>query len=276
MYIPKKWIPTKPPINSEDSRTEHFLIEAVGNWIPENEVIFYGLMNSPLADEFVKVRDFTNKTKEDFFRDTVYFEKEDLIRYLYTPDDTVEVDLPENMIHEAIETAYKHYYYTPCSEMMLRHAIIELCLHKFMNSITLAFPWDIKPENDILYLYSIIPKEYIQKFNIVTGSLTDCILNSSTQYTTIIMNDLEECKKFINENEKYRTYETFFLVRNHSKNVHVFQTDDGSLDFEEVGNEEIAKKLINLDTGIPITRMRFARYEPSLYIDRKPIDSFIY
>ena len=265
------------PLSLNDNRDEHILIDILGNWIPECDIFYYGLLNSEYSDKLYKLKNTKVFNPRDIYLESCYFSGDDLVKYLASKDDTL-VDLDDKYIEDAIRTAFSKYSYVPCNETMLRHSIIELAYFNFIKSITLVYPWDVR-EIDHLYLSMIIPKTVLPKFKVVSGNIVDFIKSNcgtDTKYTTIISNSIEDVNKLIDNSEKYHTNESFYLLRNHSKNVkHEISEDPENpgkkkISFEEIGTEEILYKLIDSERGIPKTQMRFARYEPVLFDDVKP------
>ena len=209
----------------------------------------------------------------DIYLDTFYFSGDDLIRYLASPDDTL-ADLSEEYLTELTNAALDNYLYVPCNETMIRHSIIELAYFDFAKSITLLYPWDIR-EVDYYYLKSIIPEAILKKINIASGDICDYLKNNtSIKYTTIILNSIDDVNELIDKSDEYNTSSSLFLLRNHSENVSskIIETDgEKRIEFTEEGNDEIFLKLIDMERMIPKTQMRFARFEPHLFVDAKPV-----
>lgn len=273
-FISREDIYNQIPLTLNDNRDEHILIDALGNWIPECDLIYYGLLNSHYSQSLYKLANTSKFYPKDIYLDTCYFTGDDLIRFLASPDDTL-VELSDDYLNEATKTALDNYAYIPCNETMLRHALIELSYFDMVKSITILYPWDIR-EIDIEYLRSIIPHTILGKFKIATGSIPEYIKSrpENTQpFTTIIMNSISELNLLIDNCSEYRTKSSFFLLRNHSGNVSYRLIEkDGELvpKFDELGSMGILTKLIDEDRLIPKTEMRFARYEPLLFEDAKP------
>lgn len=268
---------SRPLLSGNANRDENFLIDTLGNWIPECELIYYGLLNSKFSDELYKLRNTSIFNPHEIYLDTCYFNGDDLIRYLASPDDTL-ANLSEDFLTEATQTALEKYLYVPCSETMLRHSIIELAYFDFVKSVTIVYPWDIR-EIDYQYLKLIIPRNVLSKFKIVSGNIIDFLKSkkdSSTVYTTIISNSIEDINEMIDNCKEYKTDKSFFLLRNHSGNTALEISNDGensteqNIAFKEIGTSEIFSKLIDTDRLVPKTQMQFARYEPMLFDDAKP------
>ena len=268
---------SKPLLSGNSNREENFLIDALGNWIPECELIYYGLLNSQFADALYKLKNTSIFNPHDIYLDTCYFNGDDLIRYLASPDDTLE-NLSEASLNDMTKAALDKYFYVPCSETMLRHSIIELAYFDFVKSITLVYPWDIR-EIDYQYLKSIIPNTVLAKFKIVSGNIIDFLKSkkeSNITYTTIISNSIDDVNEMIDNCKEYNTNTSFFLLRNHSGNTVMEFSKDcensnaQNIEFKEVGTVEIYNKLMDTERLVPKTQMQFARYEPMLFDDAKP------
>ena len=265
---------SKIPLSSGDNRDEHILIDVLGSWIPECDLIYYGLLNSPYIDELFKLKNAKIIKPHDVYLDTFYFSGDDLIRFLASPDDTL-AELSPEYLNKATNTALENYFYVPCNETMIRHSIIELAYFDFVKSITLLYPWDVR-EIDYKYLRSIIPYSVLQKFTVASGDMCGFIKSNAslqTKYTTIILNSIETLNELIDNCSTYNTSSSFFLLRNHSGNVSSKIVDnDGErkIEFNEEGNNEILYKLIDPERMIPKTQMRFGRFEPYLFNDTKP------
>ena len=267
----------KQPLISGDNRDENLLVEVLGNWIPECDIVFYGLLQSDYERFFHKLRTRTKFDPMDTYREMCYFTSKDLLKYLYSIDDNYEdIIIDANLTKEALDFAYRNFFYAPCNETMIRHAIIELAYSNFIKSVTLVYPWEPR-DVDIAYLHNIIPEAVIHKFNVADGTLLDVIETTNKEsnlingkYTTIILNSIDDVNELIDNAEKYKTDTAFFLLRNHSENVKLTRIEDRQ-EFVEVGNEIIIPKLMDIHTGIPKSQMRFARYEPILFEDDKDI-----
>ena len=263
----------RPPLSLNDNRDENIIIDILGNWIPECDLIYYGLLNSNHSNEFPKLRDVKMINPRDVYLEHCYFNANDLIRYISSEDDTL-IELDDKFLAVAIKEAIDHYSYIPCNETMLRHSIIELAYYDFVKSITLVYPWPIRPI-DIKYLQSIIPHSIMQKITVVSGNLLEYIKSKTTiKYTTIICNSVSDIVTMIDNCDEYRTWASFFLLRNSSQCVSYEISNDSETStravFAELGNDEILGRIIDPETGLPKSKMRFARYEPRLYSDSKP------
>lgn len=264
----------KVPLSVGDNRDEHILIDVLGNWIPECDLIYYGLLNSEYSEKLYKLKNVKIIKPHDIYLDTFYFIGDDLIKFLASPDDTL-VDLSDDYLADATKTALDNYFYVPCNETMIRHSIIELAYFDFVKSITLLYPWDVR-EIDYNYLKSIIPHSVMSKFVIASGDMSGFIksrVNPQFNYTTIILNSIDTVNELIDNCDEYHTSASFFLLRNHSENVSSKITEeDGKreIEFTEEGNDEILSKLIDTERMIPKTQMRFGRFEPYLFDDVKP------
>lgn len=266
---------SKMSLANRDNRDENIIIDVLGNWIPENELIYYGLLNSHYSEELYKLKNTMLFKPYDIYLDTCYFNGDDLIRYLASPDTSL-AELSDDYLTEATNTALEHYLYVPCSETMLRHSIIELAYYEFTRSITLIYPWDVR-EMDYQYLKTIIPESVMSKFVITSGDMVGYIknkVNSPNSYTTIISNSLKDINELIDNSKELKVDSSFFLLRNHSGNVkYTTSNNEKNIDFEELGNDIILPKLIDDKRMIPKSQMRFARYEPLLFEDAKPKSS---
>ena len=83
---------SQPPMSLNDGRDETFLIDAPGIWVPECEIIFYGLMGTEYQESLYKLRELTNFDSKRIYRDIGFFQASDLIRYLSSPDDTMDME----------------------------------------------------------------------------------------------------------------------------------------------------------------------------------------
>lgn len=261
---------------SVDNRDEHAIVDVLGSWIPECEVIVFGLINSDRGNELYKLRNMKRIDKHDLYLDTAYFEGRDLIKYLASKDDELK-DLDDEYIDSLIKTAYDSYLYgPPPSETMIRHALIELLYTEFFKSITLVFPWEVR-DADVWHLYHIVPQSVVDKIEVTSGRLLDIVGEnhgmdkSQFFYSTILTNSIHDTVDMILDPKKYNTSESFFLLRNHSGNTIPIADDNGNTHFQELGNEHILPLLIDVEKGgLPKSKMRFARYEPHLFADSKP------
>ena len=254
------------PLEVADNRDEYFLIDAIGAWIPECEIVFYGLMMSEYSNIFPKLKTMDKINPTDFYLDYSYLNAEDLIRYLAS-DNEEFANLSQDEITNALITAINNYLYVPCSETLLRHTILEAAYAPFVKSITISYPWELR-DIDYQYVLRIIPESLQDKIYLRTGSQLDLIRSHANsnepQYTTIITNSIEDVKYMIENAESLKTSESFFLLRNHSGNTSMKQILD-KIVFEEEGTRDILKMIIDPNTGFPNCKMRFSRYEPLLF-----------
>ena len=266
----------RPPLQSVDNREENFIIDVIGNWIPESDILFYGLLNSNYSSNFYKLQQATRIDPKSIYYNTSFYYGEDLIKYLYIKDDVLLDEsittLTDDDISFYTKMALENYHYLPSNETMLRHAIIESLFGPFMKSITLVYPWPVR-KIDIDYLSKVIPESLLNKIELRTGNLLDIIKeNANTPnrlpYTSIITNSLLEVNELIDNPNIYKTNSAFILLRNHSGNMtirKVKNNDTESYEFIENGTREILEKILNPTTGLPTTQIRFARYEPILF-----------
>ena len=194
----------KIPLSTGENRDKHILIDVLGSWIPECDLIYYGLLNSPYSNDFYKLNDIKIIKPHDIYLDTFYFSGDDLIRFLFSPDDNL-ADLSDEYLTKVTKSALDNYLYVPCNETMIRHSIIELAYFDFAKSITLLYPWNIR-DIDIKYLNSIIPRSVASKFTLASGNMCDFIKsNSQNKYTTIILNSIETLNELIDNCDTYNT-----------------------------------------------------------------------
>ncbi len=267
----------KTPLSVGDNRDENILIDALGIWLPECDLIYYGLLNSEYSDILYKLKNKSIFNPHDIYLDMCFFSGDDLIKYLASPDDNL-AELSDEFLNNATETAFNNYFYVPCNETMMRHSIIELAYYKFIKSITIMYPWALR-EIDYQFCKSLIPASIREKFKITCGNIPDFLKNkkeSNIRYTTIIMNSIDELNYLIDNNESLKTNTSTFLLRNSSDNVSYKLLDSTDkltgkkISFDEIGNKEILSKLIDEERMIPKTEMRFGRFEPLLFSDAKP------
>lgn len=253
------------PLDASNDRDEYYLIDVLGTWIPECELIFYGLLGSEHEKSLIKLREWSNFNARDVYLDLSYFTSRDLIRYLTSPDDTLE-DLSDEEISTYLTYAFNHYMYMPCSETALRHSLMETLNFDFAKSLTLVYPWDVR-DIDIKYLQSITPQSMMKKINIASGSIPEVIKETGETYTTIVSNSIDDINLLVDNKEEYKTDATLFLLRNHSENMVMDKDEEGKVVFLEAYMEGLLDKLIDMQTGLPKTQIRFGRFEPKLFSD---------
>ena len=262
----------KIPLPFIENREERYLIDITGNWIPEADIIYYGLLSSPESEDFYKLRNMTSVDPKKLYYDLAFYEATDIIRYLYSPDDTL-ADIDADTLIHYLAVAVKHYNYMPCNEIMMRHAILESTFQTFVKDVTLVYPWEIR-QIDLFYLSKIIPKKIRSKINTVTGDILEIMAeNQGDPYTSIVTNSLDAVTEMITDRDKYKSHEAFILLRNHSQNTEMKKVIiDGKdeIDFDEIGTRDILSQIIDMKTGFPTCKIRFARYEPVLFADAMP------
>lgn len=254
------------PLSSNPGRDEYFLIDVLGTWIPECDLITYGLLGTGWADQLFKLRERTNFNPNSVYHDYGFFTSDDLVRYLSSTEDLeLDSDVPDETVEEIMNFALDHYDYSQCSETMMRHAIMEIMYDDFVKSVTLVYPWQIRPI-DTFYLRRITPPQIFEKLNLASGKLSEiAAMDSEIEYTTIISNSIEDISLMVDDPKKYHCQAAMFLLRNHSQNMEIVLGEDEYPSFNEVGMEELLPKLIDFNTGLPLTGMRFGRFEPRLF-----------
>lgn len=273
----KDGIYTKQPLGNTENRDERFLIEVPGIWVPECDIILYGLLNSKVANEIYKIRNNSSFNIHEEYQKMAYFTIEDCIRYLVSSNEELDTDISEEDIVNYLREALINYKYIPCNETMLRNAIIEAALYPFIKEVTLVFPWKLR-KIDMVYLYKIVPESIISKFNIKDSITISEIIKQraeekeNEQYTTIISNEIEEIRYLINNLKELKLDAPLFLLRNHSRNTILKYDENNEPYFEEVGDRDIFEKIFDPETGLPMTNTRFARFKPYLFVDMEPID----
>ena len=124
LYTNRTNIYNKLPLDSNGDREEDFLIEVLGNWIPESDIIFWGLLNSEFSENFYKLRSHTSFDQRSVYLNTCYFRADDLVRYLSSVDDTLDRDLTDEEVKMYVQVALNNYTFVPSNETMMRHSII--------------------------------------------------------------------------------------------------------------------------------------------------------
>lgn len=268
----------KQPFNATDDREEHFLIEVPGIFVPECDIVYYGLLQSEYSEELFKLREATVFDPREIYNDHMYFTGPHLIQYLASDSEELESCDADYLGHLYV-TALNTYKYNPANETMIRHAIIEAAMYDFVKSVSLVYPWGAR-EIDIMYMSKILPTKVKKKLRYFSGSLMDAVKNRPDKipfYTTILTNSIEDVNDMIDHASEYQTDQAFFLLRNHSENTSVSMVpdpDDPSkeiVQFDEEGSLEIMNKLFT-PSGMQKGLMRFARFVPYLYSDRKPLN----
>lgn len=264
------------PFWSNDDREEHFLIEVPGAWVPECDIVYYGLLKSDQSEKFFKLRETTRFNPYQIYNDHMYFNAEDLIRYLYSPDLSL-ASLEPSFIRDTFITALNMYDYSIANETMIRHALIESALFDKVKSVSLVYPWGTR-RIDSDFISRILPSEVRSKIRFFNGSLMEAIQDKPKDidfFTTIVLNSMEDLNTCIDKRIELSTANSTFLLRNHSGNTSHTIVDDPKNPgqkqavFQEIGTKEINEKLMTAN-GIPLTGIRWARFEPMLYQDRKP------
>jgi hypothetical protein len=179
----------------------------------------------------------------------------------------MDMEMSDDEVERAMNVALSHYMYIPCSETMMRHSIMEIMYDNFVKSVTLVYPWAVRPL-DVEYLRSITPEAIMDKLILTTGKIPDVIEATDLTYTTIITNSIEDINLMVDDPKRYRVDSTMFLLRNHSGNMIMYKNpEDGSVEFIEDNMDDLLPKLIDMKTGFPRSRIRFGRFEPQLYSD---------
>ena len=55
-YTEKKDLYNNIPLSLNENRDENILIDILGNWIPECDLIYYGLLSSKYSEELYKLK----------------------------------------------------------------------------------------------------------------------------------------------------------------------------------------------------------------------------
>ena len=125
-------------------------------------------------------------------------------------------------------------------------------------------------------LRKITPPAIFDKLNLASGNIADfASLDSGVEYTTVIINSIDDIDRMVSDPKRHHCESATFLLRNHSGNMDVLKNPDGTLSFNESGMDQLLPKLIDFNSGLPITEMRFGRFEPELFsVAEKRIPSF--
>lgn len=273
------YVTNKQPLYNYDNREENILIETPGIIIPECDEIIYGLLFSKYSSAFEKLRNLNRINPKTLYYETAFFHKFDLLRHLANDDEKKRLEDPA-YCNELLQVAHEQYLCEPCGETMIRHAFIELAYQPFIKTVTFLYPYEIR-DIDMQYLSTIIPKSIREKFFFVSGNLLDIVEENHElpktdfSYTTIVTNSLSDILSLLENPKKYPVKSTCFLLRNHSGNMEICETIDTvtkqpKIIFREKYTKEILERMVDIETGIPITENRFGRFEPTLFIDMKP------
>lgn len=278
----KSFLYNKQPLGASEDRDEYFLVEVPGIIVPECDFIYYGLLEGDHSEEFIKLRDRTEFNQRDIYNEHVYFQATDLIAYLLSPDDTLE-SCDADFLGEMYVDALNTYKYNPANETMIRHALIEAAMYDFVKKVCLVYPWGARPIDQI-FMTRILPEKVRNKVMHFSGNLMDAIKNPPPDipfFTTIATNSIEDVHDMIDNASKYKTDQALILLRNHSGNTEMKSAPDPEdpsktiTSFDEIGTAEIIDKLMT-PRGFPKGKIRFARFVPYLYSDRKPNDGDLY
>lgn len=266
IYTRHESIYSSTPLSVNPERDETFIIDVAGTWVPECDLIFYGLMGTEYGEQLYKIRERTDLDPIHIYHDFSFFNASDLVRYLSSTEDLeIDQELTDEEVGQMIMTALDHYDYSQCSETMMRHSIMEIMYHRFVKSVTLVYPWPIRPI-DIMYLQRITPSSIFDKLTVASGNIPDIVrADVEKQYTTVISNSIEDIDRMVSDPKEFRCESTMFLLRNHSGNMDIEIGEDGYPDFLEAKMDGLLEKLIDFDSGIPLTGMRFGRFEPRLF-----------
>ena len=146
---------------------------------------------------------------------------------------------------------------------------MNLMYNDFFKSLTLVYPWKPRPM-DIAYIQGLTPPTIFKKILISEGSIKDTILNNpKVNYTTIVMNSIDEVLDIMSDPNKYRTDASVILLRNSSENSEKTYDENKKVIYKELKNREILTKLIDKKTGYLKCRTQFARFFPERFTTEK-------
>lgn len=276
MALQSDFVYNRQPFTATDDREEYFLVEVPGIFVPECDFIYYGLLESKYSEELFKLREQTSFNVHDIYNNHMYLTATDLIAYLSSPNEHLDKCDADYLGHLYV-TALDTYKYNPANETMVRHALIEAAMYDFVKAVCLVYPWGVR-DIDLLFLSKILPSRVQKKIRHFSGTLMEAIKDRPHDipyYTTIATNSIEDVHDMIDHAQEYKTDQAFYMLRNHSGNTKMWMVSDPedpsklNPHFEEVGTKEILDKLMT-SRGVPKGQMRFARFIPYLYSDRKP------
>lgn len=276
MDITSSFVYNRQPFTATDDREEHFLIDVPGIVVPECDFIFYGLLASNYSEELYKLREQSSFNVRDVYNNHMYFNAMDLIAYLSSPDETLD-SCDADYLGELYTAALKNYDYSIANETMVRHAFIEAAMYDFVKTVSFVYPWEVR-DIDLVFLSRILPDRVKKKVRHFSGTLMEAIKDRPHDipfYTTIVSSSIEDVHDMIDHAKEYKTDQAFFMLRNHSGNTsfEMIPNPENPKEkiphFEEIGTKEILEKLMT-ERGMPKGQMRFARFVPYLYSDRKP------
>lgn len=262
----REYLYNKKPLSQLDNRDEYFLIEALGTVIPEADIIFYSLLTSKYRNQFPKIDALLGHTKKDIYNEIFYFAPDDLIRYLHSPYiETLDEDMSNEEIAFYWDFCRKTFFYQSYTETMMFHALMEAAINKYVKSIVIAYPWEVR-DVDVAFLHRRLPKSIIDKLLVSSDPILNLVDSSETGYTTIITNNIHDVITMIHDTRRYKCDTTAFLLRNHSKNVSL---DRKTKEFKEEGDIAITGLLID-ENGVPTTRMTYGRFQAFRFEDMNP------
>lgn len=275
--------PTGAGVNQQD---ESLLIEVDGILHSECEKIFYGLEGCDLIHSLPLgvYRTLLEYPPDKVYKELAFYRPDDLITHLNDGK-----PLTEYQMRHVFDYTEQNYSFHPSVRTTMNVAISRLLKEKFVKSV--AFYFDRIPSNfDMQYLADTLPHdELIEKSEVYmpertytseleqSDALCAFVKNQFVVhkhvFTTIITNHATAIIDMLKSAEEYGVEKTFFLLRNHSKNMKTMLNSEGKVIFEELYTDQIVD-LINpnpnrLTKGFPLPlAAKFGRFSPLAFTDK--------
>ncbi len=254
---------------------ENFLVEVPGFIVPDADLLLYGLMKSPISDKFPRIFDVGGRTQAQLYYDLAFFDRPAMMMYLANVESYEEyLEATHLTFEDTLRVAREYYFYTPCNNTIIRLAILSSAIMPFVKSLTFVF--DEEPKKcDIDYFGTFLTETLRDKTTFAYGSTADLVERQTElrgegfRYTSIFTNDFNVVDRLTSSEERVLSdNELFILLRNHSGNTELGLNPENpdEFTFREMGTNDILKRL-HLPNGMPISKIVFARFEPTLSLD---------
>lgn len=274
------------PTGAGLNQDEYILVEYPGIIHAESEEIFYGLEGFPVLEHypFNKYHTLLTYPQAKIYKEIAFYRPRDLLIYL---NDGIEMEPDE--IQFALEYCKENYSFGDATPLSFSKALAKLLEQTYVKKVSIAFPSQITMK-DIYYIGDILPDQLLDDkvefiFNGDGLSPVEFLKTALCKqkqfdppYTTVVTNEIDFIYDVLSSFEEYEVYETFFLLRNHSKNVSLVE-ENGEIKFIEQGTDKIInilnpikKRLIN---GLPLPlKAKFGRFSPVPYVVNEPHNIF--
>ncbi len=208
------------PVVSGNNRTERILIEYDGfmNSISERLVLLMGLEESN-KEKYPKLKEILDLSGDDIFNLANLYTQDDLNRFIFNGD------LSDDYIKELLNIDIINFQ----RKSIFGYSFFNLLQENYVENISI-----IKKDDYLQYELESLANAFgdsFDKVSLYVGETYSIVEDS--KFTTICLNDIDELFKIINTLDLEYVQNTFFILRNTSRNILINPEGDVHLQFTQ-------------------------------------------